>query len=55
MDWVTLMRKAEPSASSAAMAGCEWMPVVSALEAALSARRVGHGRPARRRRRSRWP
>ena len=37
MDCVTLTRKADPSASSAAMAGCEWMPVASAFEAALSA------------------
>ena len=37
MDCVTLTRNAEPSASSAAMAGWEWMPVASALEAALRA------------------
>ena len=37
MDCVTLTRNAEPSASRAAMAGCEWMPVASALEASLRA------------------
>ena len=36
MDCVTLIRKADPSASSAAIAGWEWIPVASAFEAAFS-------------------
>ena len=43
IDCVTLTRKAEPSASSAAMAGCEWMPCGQRLGGRLERGRVGDG------------
>ena len=48
MDWVTFTRKAEPSASSAAIAGCERMPVGELPGGLLQRLRVGdaHARAA---------